>query len=63
MRLRRRIKAVVGAAIAAVVSVMCLYPFLAGHHLNKYWATARLLVYVTMACFLWFFMACMFLQS
>jgi hypothetical protein len=63
MQLRRRVKSAVRAALVLLISVLCLLPFTAGHQLDKYWATARFLVYVTMGCFFWFFMTCMFVWS
>jgi hypothetical protein len=63
MQLRRRVRSAARAALILLVSVLFLLPFTAGHPLNKYWNTARFLVYVTLACFLWFFMTCMFVWS
>jgi hypothetical protein len=53
--LHRCIIAVIRAAVLLLASALCLLPFMAGHYLNKYWYAARVLVWVTLAAFLWFF--------
>jgi hypothetical protein len=55
MRLRSCIRSAVRAGVLLLVTTFCLYPFTAGHYLNKYWDRARILVYVSLVSFLWFF--------
>jgi hypothetical protein len=54
-RLRRCIRSAVRAGVLLLISILCLLPFTAGHYLNKYWSVARILVWVTLATFFWFF--------
>jgi hypothetical protein len=54
-RLRSCIISAVRAGAAFIVTVLCVLPFMAGHSLNRYWDHARILVWVSLASFLWFF--------
>jgi hypothetical protein len=63
MHFRRCVVSAVRAAVLLLVSIFCLLPFTAGHSLNKYWNLARVLVYVTLATFLWFFYKIMLIWS
>lgn len=55
IRLRSCVITAIRAGMIFLVSIICLFPFTAGHYLNRYWNLARILVYVSLACFLWFF--------
>lgn len=52
-RLRTCIIAALKAAAAFAAVVLCIVPFSAGHRLNSHWQTARYLVYVAMALWVW----------
>ena len=54
-RLHRCVISAIRAAVLLLVSIPCLLPFTAGHYLNRYWNVARVLVWVTLGTFLWFF--------
>jgi hypothetical protein len=41
------------AAAAFGLSILCIVPFSAGHRLHGHWATARYLVWIAMALWLW----------
>jgi len=53
-----RLKVSVIAALKAfallAINILCIVPFLAGYWLHSYWGTAKFLVLLAMAFFLWF---------
>jgi hypothetical protein len=55
IRLRACVIAALRAGVLLLVTIGCLFPFMAGHYLNRYWDRARILVYISLASFLWFF--------
>src|SRR5690348_12422730 len=55
IRLRSCSISAIRAGAIFIGTVFCLLPFTAGHDLNRYWDHARILVYVSLASFLWFF--------
>jgi hypothetical protein len=52
-RLRACVVAALRAGVLFIVTIACLFPFTAGHYLNRYWNSARILVYLVLASFLW----------
>lgn len=54
-RLRACVIAALRAGALLLVTIGCLFPFMAGYSLNRYWDRARILVYVSLASFLWLF--------
>jgi hypothetical protein len=55
IRLRACVIAALRAGVLLLLTIGCLFPFMAGHYLNRYWDRARILVYFSLASFLWFF--------
>jgi len=53
VRLHRCVVSAIRAAALLLASILCLLPFTAGHYLYRYWNVARILVWVTLATFLW----------
>ena len=53
-RQRRTIREAAWAGLFLLVTCLCIVPFSAGHAWNKYWDTARHLVYLALLAFLWF---------